>query len=116
MLQLCKTAVKSALKPFGLTVQRVSSSSPEHADPFATYKELGIDLVLDVGANEGYTGAEFRSHGYTGRIVSFEPLSRTFRGLQRAASGDSLWECRQLALGDCDQLLPMNVCEFTPAS
>ena len=43
MLQLCKTAVKSALKPFGLTVQRVNSSSPEQTDPFATYKELGID-------------------------------------------------------------------------
>ncbi len=52
---------------------------------------LEIDLVLDVGANVGQFGQDLRSIGYSGKIVSFEPLSKAHAALQKTAAGDALW-------------------------
>jgi FkbM family methyltransferase len=77
---------------------------------------LGIDLVLDVGANDGSTGQWLRASGYKGRIVSFEPQTDVFLALQRAAAEDPSWECRQLALGAADGMIRMQVSGFSPSS
>lgn len=58
-----------------------------------------IDLVLDVGANQGQYAQRMRALGYTGRIVSFEPGSEAFRLLSTHARDDALWSVRQCALG-----------------
>ena len=61
-----------------------------------------IDLLLDVGANEGQYALRMRRAGFQGRIVSFEPLSDAFAALERRAAGDPSWEARRLALSDAD--------------
>lgn len=58
-----------------------------------------IDLVLDVGANEGQYALELRKLGYTGRIVSFEPIAEVGRRLRANLAGDAGWDCRGMALG-----------------
>lgn len=70
--------------------------TPSRAELIA---EHGIDVVLDVGANEGLFARRLRDEGYTGRIISFEPLSRAFALLAAAAKGDPAWACHQLAVG-----------------
>jgi FkbM family methyltransferase len=59
----------------------------------------GIDLVVDVGAHHGDYVMELRDSGYTGRVISFEPLSQSFEILQRRAQKDGNWLCIQSALG-----------------
>lgn len=59
----------------------------------------GIDLVLDVGAAVGGYGTQLRQFGYTGRIVSFEPLDTPYAELSAVAARDDQWSVRQSALG-----------------
>jgi FkbM family methyltransferase len=58
-----------------------------------------IECVLDVGANAGQFGKSLRKLGYTGRIISFEPMDRARSELERIASVDPNWEVFALALG-----------------
>jgi FkbM family methyltransferase len=69
----------------------------------------GVDLVLDVGANEGHFGRELRERGYEARIVSFEPISEVFRALSRRAENDPLWSVYQLGIGDEEGNLAISV-------
>jgi FkbM family methyltransferase len=68
-----------------------------------------VNVVFDVGANSGQYSAGLRKAGFTGRIVSFEPLSGPFSALKTRAANDPLWECRQGALGDTDGAISINV-------
>jgi FkbM family methyltransferase len=61
--------------------------------------ERAIDAVVDVGANEGLFARRLRDEGFSGRIISFEPLSRAFALLASASAADPDWECVRLGLG-----------------
>ena len=61
---------------------------------------LGIDLLLDVGANTGQDALSARRGGYLGRILSFEPIDAVFTQLKESAAKDSQWECLPVGLSD----------------
>jgi FkbM family methyltransferase len=64
-------------------------------------QKFKIDLVLDVGANRGQFASELRYWGYTGNIVSFEPLTSAHGELSLASADDPKWDAYpQCALGD----------------
>ena len=58
-----------------------------------------IDLVVDVGANTGQYVELVRQLGYSGRVLSFEPMNGAFRTLAGKAASSPHWEVRQKALG-----------------
>ena len=70
---------------------------------------LGIDLVFDVGANEGQFASMLRLVGYRGEIISFEPTRATFAIVEKAAAADPLWKVLRLALTDVDGVAELNV-------
>lgn len=72
-------------------------------------RDHGIDLVFDVGANAGQYAKELRDLGYTGRIVSFEPLSAAFEKLRAAATRDARWEAIRVAVGERSGRATINV-------
>lgn len=63
------------------------------------FDALEINCVIDVGANVGKHARMLRNFGYSGRIVSFEPLSEAFAQLELASEGDRDWHTYPLALG-----------------
>jgi len=82
-----KLQLRSRLGRFGLDLGR---------DPYANrlvraLTAHDIDCVLDIGANVGQYGGLLRAAGFTGRIVSVEPLSSAFEVLARRAARDPKW-------------------------
>jgi FkbM family methyltransferase len=69
----------------------------------------GVDLVIDIGANDGGYGREIRQYGYRGHIASFEPLADPFLRLQAQCERDNTWSCRRLALGEASGELHINI-------
>ncbi len=65
---------------------------------FAHYR---VDCVFDVGANDGQYAAFLRqSVGYTGHIISYEPIPELARGIAARAveQGDKHWHVESLAV------------------
>jgi FkbM family methyltransferase len=57
----------------------------------------------------GQTGEELRAAGYTGRIVSFEPLRVPFVQLKSKADADGSWTANQAAVGSTAGTAQINV-------
>jgi len=83
------------LEPGYLRVQRMS--------------RLGVDLVVDVGANIGQYGQDLRTFGYQGKIVSFEPILSAFGILQAVSSADGSWSAVRAALGASSSKMLINI-------
>lgn len=69
------------------------------------FDSLAINCVLDVGANRGQFVHGIRNAGYTGRVISFEPVTGCYDSLVRQT--DDKWQVLQLALGceNCDRMI-----------
>jgi FkbM family methyltransferase len=93
--------------------QRVGLDIRQHRPIAARRARLlsaaAIDAVIDVGASRGQFAIETRKYGYSGAIVSFEPVRAVFEQLATAASNDPLWTVHNVALGDAHGELTINV-------
>lgn len=96
-----------------------------HVDPFVRLEDylsgvllpfLAVDCVFDVGAHVGEYATSLRRAGYAGDIVSFEPVSGSFRELKERAAPDPRWHVHQTALGDTDEIREINVTATTTFS
>jgi len=56
-------------------------------------RDYRIDTVFDIDANVGQYAKLVRKYGFTGRILSFEPLSEAHENLQKTAERimNGLW-------------------------
>jgi len=72
-------------------------------------RQLGITHVIDIGANRGQYGRLLRRLGFRGRIISFEPVHECYESISEVATADGNWEVHQLALGDADGVVVINV-------
>jgi FkbM family methyltransferase len=93
----------------GVDVVRFPGARTSLARRIALVRHFAVDLILDVGANEGQYAQEMRNLGYIGSIISFEPLPDPFRRLQHRARNDPGWTAVNLALGDFDGEATMHV-------
>ena len=74
------------------------------------FERLDIDCVLDVGANIGQYQEFLRLHvGFTGHIVSFEPVPELYQRLLAASRQDPKWIVHAFALGDVERSGEINV-------
>jgi FkbM family methyltransferase len=107
---LKKLLKKSALR-LGFEVQRFVPACSQAAQLKSMLAWHRVNLILDVGANVGQFGRELREHiGYTGRIVSFEPMRAAYEVLSTAAAGDRSWEIApRTAVGAASGTVAINV-------
>jgi len=60
---------------------------------------LGVNVFLDVGANRGAFSKHLRLGGYSGRLISFEPIPEDQQRIRALASHDDNWRVCDYALG-----------------
>jgi len=89
---------RKLLRRFGLDYVKAPI---EHWQRIATMLEdAGVTVLLDAGANEGQYVGYLRNAGWTGRIVSFEPVAAVHAKLSANAARDPAWEVAPaMALG-----------------
>jgi FkbM family methyltransferase len=109
-----KEELKAVAARAGYEVHRRDvSHSARRAAAFAVCR---VDVVLDIGANEGQYVRLLREFGYQGRIVSFEPLPGAFQTLAGRFSGDGRWRGVNAAVGERAGVAKLQVAKSTQTS
>ncbi len=115
-------AARRQLRSFGYDVVRFPSRISLAGHLKDLFTSLSINCVIDVGAHFGEYGLVLREFGYTGQIISFEPVAQSYAVLERQCSRDGRWSAHQLALGSAEGYAAINVtrvtelCSFLPST
>ena len=97
---MSKMLVKRLAKKMGYVISAYDPKRDTRAIKKSLFETLGINVVLDVGANAGQYAQGLRRAGYQEKIVSFEPLSSAYMVMEKAAALDSKWTACHYALGE----------------
>jgi FkbM family methyltransferase len=74
------------------------------------FEHYQVDCVFDVGANYGqYADLLRRKTGFTGLIISFEPIPAAAAALREKAKGQSNWVIEEVALARTDGECTFNI-------
>jgi len=102
--------IKKLARSCGIEVSRYRPSTSPELQLNNALNIARINLVFDIGANEGQFASQLRSHGYQGKIVSFEPLTSASRKLHSLANQDEAWVVHnQCAIGAHDGDIEINI-------
>lgn len=117
LLSRTVSAVKFQLnKRLKLDIVRVSSQQTLMTHLLRVFQAYRIDVVIDVGANEGQFARLIRKWGYGGEIHSFEPVKRSYGILSEHASQDPAWKAHNFALGSKPGTATINVLQSSTLS
>lgn len=98
-----RPTIKRLLRSVGFEVRRIRSPQGPLGPVVRLIEQERVSLLLDVGANTGQFAQDLRHMGYSGRIVSFEPVAEAHAELLKTAAGDPAWAVApRMALGDED--------------
>ena len=111
-----KEVVVASARVAGMDLVRFKSIRHPQGRRARLMAALDIDLVIDVGANQGQFGLEIRRAGYAGRIVSIEPLAAPYQELSRRSSRDESWAVIRSAVGPDAGTATMHVAANAGAS
>jgi FkbM family methyltransferase len=105
-----KKLIRKIAHNFGVEISHFRPSSSRGAQLGKALEFGTIDMVFDIGANEGQFSKEIREYGYTGKIVSFEPLSSARKKLLSFAEAVPNWEVHdQAAIGDLNGEIDIHI-------
>lgn len=105
---MMKEIVRKFFHTAGLDVRNYGISNYGRTKKLLDYHQ--INLVLDVGANKGQYYNFLRTLGYSGKIISFEPLSEAHSYLEKVSKKDPLWEIApRLAIGNEEGEISINI-------
>ena len=111
---IMKNTIQNLLSRVGLKLIRYPESDLKRR--MQLFRTFGINKIIDVGANAGQYALTMRKLGYSGPIISFEPLRDAFSLLQKASAGDENWQIHNIALGEEDRKAEINVADNSYSS
>src|SRR5690242_20492587 len=98
MVASIKRVALSAVRRAGYEIVLIDAIYPSTNRLLTMITHHRIDTVIDVGANTGQYASALRKAGYTGRIISFEPLSEAYAELEKKSRPDPKWRVFQTAI------------------
>lgn len=101
--------IRNMLRKRGVEITRYGLSVTARRQMMLEH--YGIKTLVDVGANVGQYAQMSRRAGYSGRILSFEPLGSAFERLSKAAATDPKWDTVRCAVGAEQGTVALNVSE-----
>ena len=101
-----KYLIRELLRNFGMDICLYPSSHERLLHEL--FKRNNISTIIDVGANTGQYAMRKRNGGFSGKIISFEPLSEAYTKLEHAAKNQLNWVTLNMALGDFDGASEIN--------
>lgn len=105
-----KNTIKNILHKAGWKLGRETVMSSSSLQTVKSLQAHHINVVFDIGANTGQFATELRAYGYTGKIVSFEPLPDAYEQLVKLAAQDTNWVVHErCAVGAEDGNIDINV-------
>jgi FkbM family methyltransferase len=107
VFQVAKGPIISVLHRLGYEVRRTGSTTETLKRRLLASE--AVDLLVDVGANQGQYARHARFMGYGGEMISFEPGANAFRLLARSAATDSNWTTVRAAVGAINDSVMLNV-------
>jgi FkbM family methyltransferase len=107
---MLKNTMLNLFRRFGIEIRRYHPNNSEHCATHLLLRHLHVDLVLDVGANEGQYAESLLQGGYSGQILSFEPLSRPHALLTARAARYPRWAVQaRTAVGESPGVATIHV-------
>lgn len=98
-----KKLLRKIARYFGVEITRHRPSTSAQGQIRKALELAGINVVFDIGANEGQFARGIREYGFQGKIVSFEPLSSARKKMLACSVRDDNWHVHeQAAIGDQD--------------
>jgi len=112
-----KKILKKLFYSLGLDVSINRPDTRREVLFYRMLKQFNINIIFDIGANEGQFGGFIRDLGYTGNLVSFEPLTTAYQKLVNNSNHDPLWAVApQMAIGDEDGEIEINIASNSESS
>jgi FkbM family methyltransferase len=109
--------LNSISRKVGLNVKKLTPVSDQYDLLLHHSKRCGVRTVIDAGANVGQFAQRFISTGWTGDILSIEPLSSAYAALERLAAGEGKWHIApRCALGATKEQLAINLSQNSASS
>ena len=108
--------INKILSLINLRVEKVSKNQNMYDVLEFLFSKLDINLVFDVGANQGQFAKKIRDKGYKKKIISFEPLNNVFSILKKNSNNDNNWEVENIAIGDFDGETIINESNYSLSS
>jgi FkbM family methyltransferase len=112
--QTVKPRLSKALGQFGFELTAINRDDRHHLQ--STLQRLSISSIFDIGANQGQFGTLLRHLGYSGDILSLEPMKRAFNVLEAQARLDPRWLACNTAISSKPGTVALNVTRNSTSS
>lgn len=97
-----------------LKLKRFTASSSDELRTVMLLDLMGINCVIDVGANSGQFAESLYDFGYQHTVISFEPVKSVHEQLQKRAMKYDKWVVAEpCAIGDANGTSTINVSDAT---
>lgn len=97
-----------------LRLKRFTPSASEEMRNAMLCRHMGITHVIDIGANTGQFAESLYDFGYTGKVISFEPVGAAYQALMERSMPYPNWQvAERCAIGNTEGEIQVNVSDDT---